>query len=137
MIYIIVAASIAFGIGCFVWRAKEVERQFWKVVRDNPDSAWFRFVSSADCFVDETPGPAIRGQYAGPYKFATTDGAEHSVFIFSNTIDEIYIRVARQLLDEDASLENRRAMRKAYEDDPRGAGVTEFRSVMRDLGMDS
>jgi len=135
MTYIIIAASVAFGIGYFVWRAKQVERRFWKVVRGNPDAAWVRLISSADCFVDEVPGPAIRQQYAGPYKFLTTDGAEHSVFVFNNTIDQIYIRVARQLLDEDASPESRRSMRQAYEDDPRGAGAVEFRGVMRDLGM--
>jgi hypothetical protein len=136
MTWAIIAASVAFGIGYYAWRAREVERRFWAVVRGNPDAAWVRFVSSADCFVDETPGPAIRQQYAGPYKFQTTDRAEHSVFVANGTIDQIYIRIARLLLDEDASPEARRAMRQTYEDDPRGAAAVAYRGMMRDLGME-
>lgn len=123
MTYVIIIASIAVGIGYFVWRAKEGERRFWRLARDNPDAAWVRLVSSAACFVDEIPGPAIRDQYAGPYYFTTTDGVRHSVCIGHGAIASTYAEIAEYLTGEDASPEARRAMRQAYDDDPRGAAA--------------
>jgi hypothetical protein len=122
---LVIAALI---VGVIAWRARRFERRFWRIVRANPDAAWVRFVSNAACFVDEDPG---HGKYAGPYKFATTDGVEHSVYIFNDTIAEVYVKVARYLLDEDASQEARQMMRQTYEDDPRGAGSVEYRNIMR------
>jgi hypothetical protein len=68
-----------------VWRARRFQQRFWQIVNANPDAAWVRLLSNVACIVDENPGN-LKTQYAGPYRFSTTDGVEHSVFVFNDTI---------------------------------------------------
>ena len=84
----------------------------------------------SEWFTNEVRHDQVESSAIGPYRFSTTDGVEHSVFVFNDTIKETYVRVARQLLDEDASPDARREAREIYHDDPRGGGAVEYRKIM-------
>jgi len=55
------------------------------VIHADADAVRDAAISNAACIVDENPGN-LKTQYAGPYRFSTTDGVEHSVFVFNDTI---------------------------------------------------
>ena len=126
-------ALVGLGIllaGIVVWRARRVERLFWTIVQRNPDAAWCRLITDISCIVDDDPGQAIRAQYAGPYRFVTTDGAEHTVYIYSPSIKGTYVEIAHHLLGDDASEEGRHIARELYHNDPRGAAAVKLRRTM-------
>lgn len=134
MTYLVLAFAGIGAVGLFagiiLWRGRRFERRFWEIVQTNPDAAWVRLASHIACFVDEEPGPALRVQYAGPYKFVTTDGVEHSAYMHNKHTGHIYAEIARQLLNEDDSEVRRLQARETYRTDPRGAPAAKIRGLM-------
>ena len=146
-LYLCIAlVSIGTFIGIILWRGQRVERRFWEIVQGNPDAAWVRFINSSTFnndmallttgrapfafFVDEVPGRAIRHEYAGPFRFTTTDEVEHAVYVIQTSgklTRKLYAEIARHLLDDDATEEARLRARKEYDTDPRGAGAAPLR----------
>ncbi|MFZ2156779.1 MAG: hypothetical protein WAV72_11740 [Bradyrhizobium sp.] len=71
---------------------------FWKLVAKKPDEAYGLFLLSG-CLVDEDPLPNARSKYAGPFRFMTSDGGIHVVYIPADQIIDIQKRVAAAITD--------------------------------------
>jgi hypothetical protein len=74
--------------------------KFWRLVKDNPDAAYGLFLLSG-CLVDRKPERGMGGKYTGPFRFLTSDGNTHVVYIQADELDDIQKKIAHAITSND------------------------------------
>jgi hypothetical protein len=71
--------------------------KFWRLVGRNPDLALPLFSIESGCIVDGVPPAERKKNYVGPFRFMTSDGVMHVVYILRADIAAIQARVSKPL----------------------------------------
>jgi hypothetical protein len=95
ILFAVGAVIVWFTITYFMGNLK-----FWRLVKDYPDEAYGLFLLSG-CLVDEKPHSGTRSKYTGPFRFLTSNGMTHVVYIPAEQIDAIQKRITEAITATD------------------------------------
>lgn len=94
-------------LGLIVWQTAAYflgNPRFWRLVGRHPDLALKLFAIERGCILDGRPLVGSEESYVGPFRWVTSDGTKHLLYIKADEIDGIQARVAQVLKAADRRL---------------------------------
>jgi hypothetical protein len=90
----------------FCWECSSVPftkaARFWRLVERQPDEALVLFKGHPDCIVDPPAPP--QSEYTGPFRFTTTEGVGHLVYIERTRIEAVQKMISSRLKLHEAAM---------------------------------